>query len=251
MQDLKGNMPTMSSISSTIPPGNDPPASPPSARTQVRRIPEFARYDTATVHAIVDAALICHIAFAGPDGVHSIPTGCWRQADHLYIHGSNGSRMLKALQSGAAVAVNITLLDGLVLARSAFNHAINYRSVVIYGSFAVVPEAEKPAALAAFLERILPGRQATIRPGDANELAATTVLRISLHEAAAKVRQGPPEDKAEDMTWPVWAGELPLRLAPLAAVPDPACELAPPLHVTAWTSRRLDAPGFPEDAAGD
>jgi nitroimidazol reductase NimA-like FMN-containing flavoprotein (pyridoxamine 5'-phosphate oxidase superfamily) len=239
----------MSSIASSTPPSNEPAALPPSARTRVRRIPEFARYDAATVHAIVDAALVCHIAFAGPDGVHCIPTGCWRQGDHLYIHGSNGSRMLKVLQSGVSVAVTITLLDGLVLARSAFNHALNYRSAVIYGAFEMVPDAEKPAALAAFLERILPGRQASIRPGDANELAATTVLRIGLHESAAKVRQGPPEDNADDMDWPVWAGVLPMRMTPLAAICDPTCAMMPPPHVTEWPRRRLDEPGFPDSAA--
>jgi len=240
----------MSSIAPSNPPGNAPAASPPSARSRVRRIPEFGRYDAATVHAIVDAALVCHIAFAGPDGVHCIPTGCWRAGEQLYIHGSNGSRMLQALQSGIPAAVTITLLDALVLARSAFNHAMNYRSVVIYGTFAVVPDTEKPAALAAFLDRILPGRQATVRPGDANELAATTVLRIALHEAAAKVRQGPPDDKADDMDWPAWAGVLPMRLTPQAAVRDAACNLAPPRHVSAWTRRQLQEPGLPEGPAG-
>lgn len=236
----------MSRIAPVSPtPQEDSGAAPPSARTRVRRIPEYARYDAATVHAIVDAALMCHIAFGDADGVHCIPTGCWRQGQHLYIHGSNGSRMLKRLQAGTPAAVTITLLDGLVLARSAFNHAMNYRSVVIYGAFETVPEAEKPAAVAAFLEHILPGRQATIRPGDDNELAATTVLRIGLHESAAKVRQGPPEDKPEDLGWPVWAGVLPLRLTPLAAEVDPACALPAPPHVAGWTRRRMDEPGLP------
>ena len=238
----------MSSIASPDPqasgPANDgagatATATATSARTRVRRIPEFARYDAATVHAIVDAALVCHIAFAGADGVHCIPTACWRQGGHLYIHGSNGSRMLKALQ-GTPAAVTITLLDGLVLARSAFNHAMNYRSVVVYGQFGVVPDADKPAVLAHFLEHILPGRQAQIRPGDANELAATTVLRIALDESAAKVRSGPPEDNAEDMDWPVWAGVLPLTLTPLEPQRDPVCAHSPPPHVRDWTGRRFD-----------
>jgi nitroimidazol reductase NimA-like FMN-containing flavoprotein (pyridoxamine 5'-phosphate oxidase superfamily) len=230
-----------------IPSGGQAGQGPPSPRTRVRRIPEYARYEAGTVHAIVDAALVCHIAFAGTDGVHCIPTGCWRQGEHLYIHGSNGSRMIKALQ-GTQAAVTITLLDGLVLARSAFNHAMNYRSVVIYGQFSVVSDAEKPAVLAGFLEHILPGRQAMIRPGDAQELAATTVLRIGLDESAAKVRSGPPEDNAEDMDWPVWAGVLPLRLTPQEPQRDPACALAPPAHVLGWTRQRLDgvAPGAGE-----
>jgi nitroimidazol reductase NimA-like FMN-containing flavoprotein (pyridoxamine 5'-phosphate oxidase superfamily) len=192
------------------------------------------------VHAIVDAALVCHIAFAGPDGVHCIPTACWRQGEYLYIHGSNGSRMLKALL-GAQAAITITLLDGLVLARSAFNHAMNYRSVVIYGQFGIVPDAEKPAVLAHFLEHLLPGRQAMIRPGDAKELAATTVLRVGLQESAAKVRTGAPEDDAQDMSWPVWAGVLPLALMPREPQRDPACALPPPAHVQAWTQQRFDA----------
>jgi nitroimidazol reductase NimA-like FMN-containing flavoprotein (pyridoxamine 5'-phosphate oxidase superfamily) len=239
----------MSSIAPSTPEPMDPTTAagapdpaPPSARTRVRRLPEYARYDGATVHAIIDAALVCHVAFAGADGVHCIPTGCWRQDDHLYIHGSNGSRMLKALQSGTMAAVTITLIDGLVLARSAFNHAMNYRSVVVYGRFAVVPDTEKPAALAAFLEHLLPGRQATIRPGDANELAATTVLRVGLHESSAKIRRGPPEDHPDDLAWPVWAGVLPLQLSPLEPQRDPACSLAAPQHVQAWTARRFDAP---------
>jgi len=218
---------------------------PPTTRTRVRRIPEFARYDTATVHAILDAAFLCHIGFASGDSVHCIPTACWRIDGHLYIHGSNGSRMIKALQSGAQAAVNITLLDGLVLARSAFNHAMNYRSVVLYGQFAPVPEADKPAAVAAFLEHILPGRQEVIRPGDAKELAATTVLRIPLDEAAAKVRTGAPEDNAEDMDWPVWAGVLPLTLVPGVPQRDPLCALEAPPHVEQWPGRRFDAPGEP------
>jgi nitroimidazol reductase NimA-like FMN-containing flavoprotein (pyridoxamine 5'-phosphate oxidase superfamily) len=223
----------------------EPGQAPPSGRTRVRRIPEYARYDAGTVRAIADAALMCHIAFSDADGIHCIPTGCWRQGEYLYIHGSNGSRMLKALQSGASAAVTITLLDGLVLARSAFNHAMNYRSLVIYGQFAVVPDADKPTALAAFLEHILPGRQAMIRPGDANELAATTVLRIGLDEAAAKVRTGPPDDHVDDMSWPVWAGVLPLGLVPLSPQRDPLCKLPAPEHVQRWPQRRFDttAPG--------
>ena len=130
---------------------------PPSARTRVRRIAENARYDTATVQAIVDAALVCHIAFAGADGVHCLPTACWRIADALYIHGSNGSRLIKALAAGAEAAVTITHVDGLVLARSAFNHSMNYRSVTIYGRFAPVPEVDKPGALAALLNILCRG----------------------------------------------------------------------------------------------
>lgn len=213
---------------------------PPSARTRVRRIAENARYDTATVQAIVDAALVCHIAFAGADGVHCLPTACWRIADALYIHGSNGSRLIKALAAGAEAAVTITHVDGLVLARSAFNHSMNYRSVTIYGRFAPVPEVDKPGALAALLEHLVPGRQEQVRAGDANELAATTVLRISLQESAAKVRSGPPQDDARDLQWPVWAGVLPLALTPGHAVRDPDCRLPAPDGIQRWPQRRFD-----------
>jgi nitroimidazol reductase NimA-like FMN-containing flavoprotein (pyridoxamine 5'-phosphate oxidase superfamily) len=220
-------------------PGATAGLAPPTNRSRVRRIAEFARYDRDAVHAIIDMSLLCHIAFAGGDGIHCIPTGCWRQDDHLYIHGSNGSRMIKVLQTGVQAAVTITLLDGLVLARSAFNHAMNYRSVVIYGCFTALPEAEKPAALAHFLEHILPGRQAMIRPGDPKELAATTVLRVALDEASVKVRTGAPEDNPEDLDWPVWAGVLPLTL--VAGVPerDPQCRFPEPAHVRDWPQRRF------------
>jgi nitroimidazol reductase NimA-like FMN-containing flavoprotein (pyridoxamine 5'-phosphate oxidase superfamily) len=221
-----------------------PEAAPPSARTRVRRLAENARYDGITVRRIVDAAWMCHIAFADErGGVHCIPTACWRMQDHVYIHGSNGSRMLKALQSGREAVLAITHFDGLVLARSAFNHSMNYRSVVVYGRFETVPDADKPAALAALMDHIAAGRQAQARPGDAAELAATTVLRLSLAEAAAKVRSGPPEDDAGDMDRPVWAGVLPLEAVPLAPLPDPRCDAAaaadPPEHVRRWPQRSL------------
>lgn len=218
------------------------PATAPSARTRVRRLPENARYEAATVRAIVDAALLCHIGFADADGVHCIPTACWRIADHLYIHGSNGSRMLKALQAARAACVAITHLDGLVLARSAFNHSMNYRSVVLYGTFAVVPEAHKAAALERLMEHIAPGRQAQVRAGDANELAATTVLRIGLREASAKVHAGGPLDDEPDLSWPVWAGELPLALTPGPPRIDAQCLQVAPEHVLRWEDRRFCAP---------
>jgi nitroimidazol reductase NimA-like FMN-containing flavoprotein (pyridoxamine 5'-phosphate oxidase superfamily) len=227
------------------PPGLPAASAPPSARTRIRRIPDNARYDAATVHAIIDAALVCHVAFTDPAGVHCIPTACWRMGEHLYVHGSNGSRMLKVLQSEHGAAVTITHLDGLVLARSAFNHSMNYRSLVIYGHFEIVPEPGKSAALAAFLDHLLAGRQAEVRPGNAKELAATTVLRIGLDEAAAKVHAGPPEDDDEDMAWPVWAGVLPLQLSPQTPVRDAACSTAEPEYVRRWTERSFAPPEEP------
>ncbi|WP_431825387.1 pyridoxamine 5'-phosphate oxidase family protein [Burkholderia sp. F1] len=206
---------------------------PPSARTRIRRIARLGHYDRATLHAIVDAAYMCHVAFADAHGVHCIPTACWRDGDHLYIHGSNGSRMLKLATDGAQVCVTITHLDGLVLARSAFEHSMNYRSAVIYGAFEAVEGAAKAAALDTFLERLAPGRSREVRPGDANELAATTVLRIALEEAACKVRSGGPEDDEADLSLPVWAGVLPLALQPMAPVVD-AAPTGTPEYVNQW-----------------
>ncbi|MGU7772174.1 pyridoxamine 5'-phosphate oxidase family protein [Burkholderia sp. MR1-5-21] len=206
---------------------------PPSRRTRVHRIAKLASYDRATLHAIVDAAYVCHVAFADEHGVHCIPTACWRDGDHLYIHGSNGSRMLKLATSGAQVCVTITHLDGLVLARSAFEHSMNYRSAVIYGAFEVVEGAAKAAALDTFLEGIATGRSREVRAGNANELAATTVLRIPLEEAACKVRSGGPEDGDDDLSLPVWAGVLPLALQPQAPVVD-AAPTGTPEYVRRW-----------------
>ncbi|PCE33407.1 pyridoxamine 5'-phosphate oxidase family protein [Burkholderia ubonensis] len=206
---------------------------PPSARTRIRRIAKLGRYDRATLHAIVDAAYMCHVAFADEHGVHCIPTACWRDGDHLYIHGSNGSRMLKLATDGAQVCVTITHLDGLVLARAAFEHSMNYRSAVIYGAFEVVAGEAKAAALDTFLERLAPGRSHEVRPGDASELAATTVLRIALEEAACKVRSGGPEDDDADLSLPVWAGVLPLALQPMAPIVD-AAPTGTPEYVKRW-----------------
>ena len=207
---------------------------PPSARTRIRRIAERADYSPDTVRAILDAAHLCHIGFTDDQGsAHVIPTAYWREGDHLYVHGSNGSRLLKALAAREA-CVSVTLLDGLVLARSAFNHSMNYRSVVIYGQFEAIPAAQKAAALDHFMAHLAPGREREARPGNANELAATTVLRLSLAEAAAKVRTGPPEDDAEDMELPVWAGVLPYHHGRAAPQPDAACKVAPPDYVKDW-----------------
>jgi hypothetical protein len=212
---------------------NSTEASPPSARTRVRRVAQRGHYDRATLYAIVDAAYVCHLAFADEHGVHCIPTACWREGDHLYIHGSNGSRMLKLAASGAQVCVTITHLDGLVLARSAFHHSMNYRSAVMYGTFEAIDGEAKAASLDAFVERIAAGRSREVRRGDANELAATTVLRLALDEAAAKVRTGGPLDDDADMALPVWAGVLPLALQPQAPVVD-AAPAGTPGYVAEW-----------------
>lgn len=207
---------------------------PPTDRTRIRRIPTNAHYDTATLHAIIDEAYVCHIAFSDARGAHCIPTACWREGDHLYIHGSNGSRMLKRLMDDEC-CVTITHLDGLVLARSAFNHSMNYRSAMVYGRFEVVEGDAARHAMEVFMEKLAPGRQAEIRPGSDKEYAATTVMRISLAEAACKVRAGGVEDDAEDMQWPVWAGILPCARTALAPQTDAACTIAPPAYVQNWT----------------
>lgn len=207
----------------------------PSPRTQVKRVANHASYDPALLHAIIDAAYICHVAFADDNGVHAIPTACWREGDHLYIHGSNGSRMLKRLVEQDS-CVTITHVDGLVLARSAFHHSMNYRSAMIYGRFAVVDEAGKRAALAAFMEHLAAGRQAQVRPGSDKEFAATTVLRIGLGEAACKTRSGLPKDEEEDMGIDTWAGVLPLVQARGAPVPDAQGTAPAPDYVRNWST---------------
>ncbi|UCV27390.1 pyridoxamine 5'-phosphate oxidase family protein [Ferribacterium limneticum] len=182
----------------------------PSPRTRVRRKPERADYDAQAINAIVDAAVICSVAVQIDGGVHAIPTIHWRDGEHLYIHGAKASRMLKALTEGEA-CLTIALADGLVLARSAMHHSMNYRSVVIYGQFELVTEpAEKARSLRALIEGLYPGRWDTLRPINDKELNATSVLRIPLTEASAKVRDAGVKDDDEDLDWPVWAGVIPL-----------------------------------------
>ena len=210
-------------------------STPPSERTRVRRIAENASYERATLHAIIDAAYLCHVAFADDKGAHCIPTACWREGEWLYVHGSNGGRLVKLLAQGVQACVTITHLDGLVLARSAFNHSMNYRSAMVYGSFEKVGgEADKRASMVAFMEKIAPGRQQEVRPGSDKEFDATTILRIALDEAACKVRSGPVKGDEDDMDVAAWAGVLPMAMQPLAPVRDAQCAAAEPRYVTAW-----------------
>ncbi|AKU22888.1 pyridoxamine 5'-phosphate oxidase family protein [Massilia sp. NR 4-1] len=210
---------------------NQPSA--PSQRTRVRRSANYAAYDQASVHAIVDAAYICHIAFQDAHGAHCIPTACWREDDHLYIHGSNGSRMVKQLLEQDS-CVTITHLDGLVLARSAFNHTMNYRSVMIYGRFEIVEGEAKRSTMDVFMERLAPGRQHETRRGNDKEFAATTVLRIALSEAACKTRSGGPNDDEEDMGIQAWVGELPFKQVQAAPIPAADCPVTAPDYVRRW-----------------
>ena len=207
------------------------PNAAPSERTRVRRLPDRARYDAESLAAIVDAAWIAHVAFPLDGGVHSIPTAVWREGDHLYIHGAKASRMLKALTE-AECCVSLAILDGLVLARSAFHHSMNFRSVVVYGRFEPVEVREaKCAALQVFMDKLVAGRWDALRPINDKELNATTVLRVPLTEASAKVRTGGPKDDDEDLAWPTWAGVVPLSLQAGApqAEPDSAVDTPPPL----------------------
>ncbi|MBV9925837.1 MAG: pyridoxamine 5'-phosphate oxidase family protein [Acidobacteria bacterium] len=207
---------------------------PATARTTLRRLPKRGSFERETVYGILDEGFVCHVGFVLEGQPFVIPTAYGRKGDVLYLHGARASRMQKALAAGADVCVTVTLVDGLVLARSAFHHSINYRSVVVFGRARVVEEeAEKAAALEAFTEHVMPGRWADVRWPTAQELAATTVLAIRLTEASAKIRTGPPVDDEEDYQLPVWAGVLPLSVEPGRPVADPRlpAETEPPAYV--------------------
>ena len=191
-------------------------------RTTLKRLPARGHYDHEIVHKILDEGFICHVGFVVDGRPVVIPTGYGRIGDKLYIHGSQASRMLRTLKAGVAACVTVTLVDGLVLARSAFHHSINYRSVVIFGNATLVEEPEeKLAALVAFSEHVVGGRWNDVREPTEQELKATTVLRLPLKEVSAKVRTGPPLDDEEDYQLPVWAGVIPLRLEAGEPIPDP------------------------------
>ena len=190
-------------------------------RTTAKRRPARAAYDPATVHAILDEALVCHVGFVHEGQPFVIPTTYGRIDDRLYLHGSAASRMLRTLEQGVPVCVTVTLLDGLVYARSAMHHSMNYRSAVVLGVAVLVTDpAEKLTALEAIVNHVIPGRWAGVRPPTAQELRATSVLRLPIAEASAKIRSGPPLDDAEDGGIECWAGELPLRLTALPPVDD-------------------------------
>jgi len=213
----------------------------PTPRTTVRRLPDRARYDRDTVHAILDEGLVCHVGFVDEGQPFVIPSSYARVGDRLVLHGSAASRMLRALAGGAPACVTVTLLDGLVLARSGFHHSMNFRSVVVLGRATEVTDpGEKRLALDAIVEHVAPGRAAGVRPPSEGELRATRVVWLPLDEASAKVRTGPPKDDEADYALPVWAGELPLRLEPLEPIADPRLGpgIEPPPHVTGWRRGR-------------
>ena len=194
----------------------------PTDRTRLRRLPARGAFDRATIDLILDEALVCHIAFVVEGQPFAIPTGFARAGDDIYVHGSSASRMVRALAGGLEMCLTVTLVDGLVLARSAFHHSMNYRSVVVLGTARLVEDAvEKREALRLFTERIAPGRWRTLRPVTEQELKATSVLALPIAEASAKVRSGPPIDDEADYGWPVWAGIVPLRLSRGEPIADP------------------------------
>ncbi len=196
-------------------------AAPPSPRTRVRRHPERGVYDRAAIEAILDEAAICHVGFVHDGAPVVIPTIHARIGDALYLHGSAASRMMRTLAAGAEVCVTATILDGLVLARSVANHSMNYRSVVVLGRARPVEgREEKLAALRAVVEHVDPGRWGVARHPNEQELHETLVAAVSLGEASAKVRTGPPKDDPDDLALPVWAGVVPLRMARGEPVPD-------------------------------
>jgi len=195
---------------------------PQTTRTTLKRLPKRGHYEHDTVYGILDEGFICHVGFVVDGGPVVIPTGYARVGDKLYVHGSQASRMLRRLAEGVDACVTVTIVDGLVLARSAFHHSINYRSVVVFGRATVVTDdEEKLAALFAFSDHVIRGRWNEVREPTDDELKQTTVLCIPLTEASAKIRTGPPIDDEEDYQLPVWAGVLPLRLMTGEPVKDP------------------------------
>jgi uncharacterized protein len=182
-------------------------------RTRVKRQPDRGRYDRQTIDAILDEGFVCHLGFVADHQPYVIPTLYARVGDVLYVHGSAASRMLRHLTTGAPVCITVTLLDGLVLARSVFHHSLNYRSVVVLGTATLVSGNEKREALHALTEQLAPGRWDEARQPTAKELKATSILSVPIDEASAKLRTGPPKDDPEDEDLPVWAGLVPVHLA--------------------------------------
>ena len=214
-----------------------PPASP---RVRVRRKPDRGHYDRATIDAILDASIVGHVGYVVDGQPYVTPTAIWRQGDRLYWHGSSASRMLRATKDAIPVCVTATHTDGLVLARSGFNHSLNYRSVMVLGpAHEVAGDEERLEALRAFVEHLFPGRWDELRPPTRQELKATTILWMDLAEASAKIRDDGAHDEPGDETWPTWAGTIPLTVAAGAPEPDPfvAPGTEPPAPSRAVTGR--------------
>jgi nitroimidazol reductase NimA-like FMN-containing flavoprotein (pyridoxamine 5'-phosphate oxidase superfamily) len=213
-------------------------AAAPSPRTTVRRLPERGDYDPATLHAILDEGLVCHVSVTLDGQPFTMPMAYGRIGSRLYLHGSTASRLLRALGDGTPACVTVTLLDGVVFARSAFHHSMNYRSVVVLGRASEVSDAEERlAALRAIVEHVAAGRWREVRRPSAAELARSLVVSLPLDEASAKLRRGGPIDDEEDLGLDVWAGVVPLSLVAGAPLPGPDLRagIDPPLSATAWT----------------
>jgi nitroimidazol reductase NimA-like FMN-containing flavoprotein (pyridoxamine 5'-phosphate oxidase superfamily) len=226
---------SINSESSSLKPSNPTPTQ----RTRVVREPQRAVYDRDTVNQILDEAFLCHVGFVADGQPFVIPTSYGRDGDVLYIHGSAASRMLRNLDQGVSVCVTVTLLDGLVLARSVFNHSMNYRSVVILGTATLVDDpAEKLAALRALSDHIIPNRWDDSRQPNEKELKATSVLRLPIAEFSAKVRVGPPVDDDDDYSFPTWAGVIPLEMTVGAAIRDERCEQELPAYMRNYSRKK-------------
>jgi len=193
----------------------------PTRRSRLKRLADRGRYDFETIASILDAGFLCYLGYIIDGQPYVTPTAYWRAGEHVYWHGSSASRMLRTLETGVDVCMTVAHVDGLVLARSAFHHSINYRSVMLFGKAEKLEdEGAKAKALEDFVERLFPGRWAELRPVTDQELKATTVLRMPIVEGSAKIRTGPPKDDEEDYLWPVWAGVLPVRAVHGAPIPD-------------------------------
>lgn len=221
-------------------------ATAPSQRTRVRRVPVRADYERATIDAILDEALIAHVGFAVEGQPYVIPTLVARVGDTVYLHGSAASRLIRTLGGGTPACLTATLIDGIVLARSAFHHSMNYRSVVVLGEARLVSDPDETLhALEAFTEGIVPGRWDEVRAPSPKELKATRVLAMTLDEASAKVRTGPPGDDDEDYALDMWAGVIPMKLTAQTPVDDPrlAPGIVPSATVRCWDPQRSGGSG--------
>ena len=206
----------------------------PTNRSRVKRLHQRAQYDRASVHAILDAGILCHVGYAIEAQPYVTATAYWRDGDTLFWHGSAASRMLRTVETGMPVCFTVSLLDGLVLARSGFHSSMNYRSVMAFGTaHALKDEAEKDKALLAFSEKLHPERWDELRPSTGQELKGTTVVAMEIEEAVAKARSGPPNDDEEDYALDVWAGVIPVRTVIGAPEPDPRLKpgIAPPAYL--------------------
>jgi uncharacterized protein len=205
----------------------------PTPISKVKRHPERGTYDRATVYAILDAGLACHVGYALRDQPMVTPTIHWREGERLYWHGSAASRMLETLATGVKACVTVTLIDGLVVARTAFTHSMNFRSAMVFGTATLLPSREaKLKALEHLIERLYPGRWATLRPPTEQEIKATAVVSMPIEEASAKIRSGPPLDYEKEMGADVWAGVIPLTLTPGPPVTDPRLSPGIPMPET-------------------